>query len=920
MLKTPLLTVVIPIYNIESYLTQAIESVIIQTIGFEKNIELLLINDGSSDNSEKVCQSYKDKYPENITYILTENKGVSSARNYGLDTAKGKYIHFFDGDDILSKNYYEKSVESLENHLGIDLVASKIKFFDENIDSHPLNYKFKKDRIIDLVIEPNNPLLHVITCIFKRESLGEVRFDERLTIAEDITFIGDVLLSNPQFGALREPTYYYRKRSTGGSAISGKEHNKDYYLKTPKLAYSHILKTWESSKSRSMDFTILYDLSYRLSQSSQSVLSDDEQQDYVRTIHNIVSQLSDESILSQDYISIQQKMYILKIKHQSISDHISSREGVLYFDNFRLYDQRNNRVYIDFLKQQGDGAIYEIEGYFEKPRVEGLVNYQIKVSDRIYPAELTKRIQQEQSFMGEVYDSGSGFKAQITLQPGDTLSFIDDESISDEPLKITTGPFTRFGALKLTYRRDGSSLLKRTARSIEINRYTKLKHIVLETRFLFQIVINWRLRTAYDRYKKLRLRNLKQLSMRAKLLELAKPPFFIAEAVLMIPRALFLRAAYHALLLNKKKRPLWLVTDRGSAAGDNAEALFRYIKNLESVPVEVAFVLSKKSKDVDRLKSFGTVLFQESFRYKLKFLQADKIISSQADVETTNPFLRQQDHYINLFNFDFIFLQHGIIRHDLSSWLNRYNKNIRLFITSAQKEYDSIFSNPYYYPKQNVLLSGLPRYDYLNNEPKKKLILAPTYRKNLIKQKTDKNGVRRYDTTFKNSEYRKFYNNFMNDNRLVQALKNGGMNGEFYLHPNFGAQSADFDENDSFKVMDYPYDYKTAFKEGEVLVSDHSSVVFDFAYLKKPVAYAHFDVDTFFDGHSYDKSNFFSDENDGFGPVYYDYDSLVDGVVGTIEQGLGMDTKYQERVDTFFYKVDTHNSQRVYEAILEIDK
>jgi CDP-glycerol glycerophosphotransferase (TagB/SpsB family) len=217
------------------------------------------------------------------------------------------------------------------------------------------------------------------------------------------------------------------------------------------------------------------------------------------------------------------------------------------------------------------------------------------------------------------------------------------------------------------------------------------------------------------------------------------------------------------------------------------------------------------------------------------------------------------------------------------------------------------------------LLSGQPRYDLLENEPNGKLILSPTYRGNLLRYPSNKKGQRKYDPSFKQSEYRNFYNNLMNDPRITDELKKQNMTGEFYLHPVFAAQRPDFDENEVFKIMHFPYNYKRAFKEGELLISDHSSVVFDFAYLKKPTVYAHFDVDTFFDGHSYDKSDFFSDEKDGFGTVYYDYDSLVEGVVDILASGRKMPTKYQKRVDNFFYKVDKHNSERVYNAILRLD-
>ena len=94
-------SVVIPIYNVEKYLEETIESVVNQSIGFKKNIQMILVNDGSPDNCEDICLKYKQKYPQNIIYIKQENQGVSAARNNGKKFAEGKYINFIDSDDKL---------------------------------------------------------------------------------------------------------------------------------------------------------------------------------------------------------------------------------------------------------------------------------------------------------------------------------------------------------------------------------------------------------------------------------------------------------------------------------------------------------------------------------------------------------------------------------------------------------------------------------------------------------------------------------------------------------------------------------------------------------------------------------------------------------------------------------------------------
>ena len=914
----PLVSVIIPVYNVRSYLAAAIESVLAQNIDVT-NLEIILVDDGSTDGSDELCQNYAGTYPQTIRLITQKNSGVSHARNVGLAAAKGKYVHFLDADDLLSKNFYAKAVDFLDRHTGeIDFVAAKIQFFDEIIDSHPLNYKFYDDRVIDLSREPDNPILHVASCVFLRSSIDDVRFDEQLGISEDVKFLSDVLLSKRKYGVVTSPTYYYRKRTSSVSAIGGSRRNRDFYLTVPERVYAYMLDQW-TDKGDALEYTVLYDLSYRLDQKTQSVLSPEDERRYKDSIASIAARCSDAAILAHRFLSVYQKLYLLRIKHGKAADsHIKTRGSKMYFDEALLYDLQNSSLFVDFLTP-GKNNRYVVEGY-----IDGLVDIEgISITaDTVEGREKLKfvaRQQREVSFLGDVYATGGAFEVEIPVPVTSHLKFTLRVADTDIVLPMATGPFTRFGALKLTYRRDEGRLLKRLPREIRSYRYSAVRHVALELRMLLQILLNWRVGTVRQRLHKLRTLNLAQLSLKGKVREIAKPWFFMAEAIFYIPRAFVLRIGYY-IAKQFKKRPIWIISDRGMAAGDNGEALFRYIMSQPDCPADVYFVISKKSKSFNELQSIGKVLKQESLAYKLKFLLSDKIIASQADVETTNPFIRQQDHYIDLFQFDFVFLQHGIIRHDLSAWLNRFNKNVGLFITSAQKEYDSIFGNPYYYRKSDVLLSGLARYDYLENEPDGTLILAPTYRKNLIAhQRTDRIGRRHYDPSFKNSEYRQFYNNLINDKRILEALRTHNMKGEFYLHPAFSEQRQDFDENDHFKMMQFPYDYKAAFRKGDMLISDYSSVVFDFVYLKKPVAYAHFDVDTFFEGHSYVRSSFFNDADDGFGEVYYDYDTLVEGIVRTINAGCAMPDKYKKRVDDFFYKIDKNNSKRIYDAIIKMD-
>ena len=118
-------TVIIPVYNVEKFVESCLASLTEQTIGFE-NIEVLLVNDGSTDNSEKICKGFADKY-ENVVLYSKENEGLSKTRNYALTRANGKYIFFLDSDDKLRADTVKSVTDFFDTvYDEVDLVTYKI--------------------------------------------------------------------------------------------------------------------------------------------------------------------------------------------------------------------------------------------------------------------------------------------------------------------------------------------------------------------------------------------------------------------------------------------------------------------------------------------------------------------------------------------------------------------------------------------------------------------------------------------------------------------------------------------------------------------------------------------------------------------------------------------------------------------------
>ena len=383
--------------------------------------------------------------------------------------------------------------------------------------------------------------------------------------------------------------------------------------------------------------------------------------------------------------------------------------------------------------------------------------------------------------------------------------------------------------------------------------------------------------------------------------------------------ALFYR---YALKIFKKieKKKIWVISDRINLARDNGEALFCYLSTIDTKDVLPCFDISKKSADYKRLKKYGKVLPHDSFRYKLYFLAAQKIISAQIDEYVINAFDQLRDYLLNLYRFDIVFLQHGLTKDDLSDWLNRFDKNIALFVTGAKPEYNSIIQGNYFYTEKEVKLTGFPRFDNLIKEDtKKQLIILPTWRKALANTIDKKTGERIYNREFKNSEYFQFYHKLIHDERLLSCMREKGYTGKFCLHINHMEQIEDFTGNDIISIQDGNLDYQKEFRENALMLTDYSSVAFDFAYMKKEVVYAQFDRQKFFEEQTYDEG-YFDYERDGFGPVCYNYEDTVQSLIAAINRDAKMEEIYEKRVDDFYDKTDRKNCERVYKAILNIDK
>lgn len=375
--------------------------------------------------------------------------------------------------------------------------------------------------------------------------------------------------------------------------------------------------------------------------------------------------------------------------------------------------------------------------------------------------------------------------------------------------------------------------------------------------------------------------------------------------------------------IKKNGKPVWLISDRSDSASDNGMALFEFLMNSDEAAgardrYDMRFVISADSPDFEVMKKIGPVVEAASDLHKTLFIASDLVISSAADNWIRNPLGTDWKYCCDLIDSRFVFLQHGVIKDDLSGWLFKLKKNMSIFITSAYDEWKSICEGNYGYDESVVKLTGLARYDKLDNTPEKKIAFLPTWRKFASMPVIPGSSERPYSETFKDTEYCRFYNRLINDPELLDVMREHGYTGTFYLHPSHMNQWKDYKGNDTISVWKDLIPFSRIFGENALLITDYSSVAIDFAYLGKPVIYTQFDKEAFAEGHSY-IPGYYDYERDGFGPVCYDYDSAVSAIKKAIQDDCKEDALYLDRVNSFFAFRDKNNCSRIFKEIMKLE-
>ena len=422
-----LFSVIIPVYNTEPYLREAFDSIVNQTVGFEDNIQLIIINDGSPDNSEEICLEYKEKYPENIIYIKQENQGVSAARNVGIDTATGKYINFLDSDDLWELDAFEKAGEMLDANDDIDVVGVKVINFENREGDHILNYKFKKDKVVDIHKDFNYIQTQAAPSFIRREALSNIRFNTKLKFLEDAFFMCEVILQKEKYGVLGSSAYMYRRRNSEDSATQTRTTDiKATYIDSLETFHEGLIKLSREKDGKVIpyvQFYIAYDYQWRIKENLEQ-LDEVTKTQYLEKSRELLEFVDIETILALKKVSKDYKIALINFKlGKDIREEFEYDGEFFYYDGIKLFDIFSQKMVVveDITVDAGRTVI---EGWFRTFLREEDYELTVLRNGKKIDVSLTDIEGSERAVFGKKYNANKKFVIELP-EGGDVLLRFD---------------------------------------------------------------------------------------------------------------------------------------------------------------------------------------------------------------------------------------------------------------------------------------------------------------------------------------------------------------------------------------------------------------------------------------------------------------------------------------------------------------
>ena len=373
------------------------------------------------------------------------------------------------------------------------------------------------------------------------------------------------------------------------------------------------------------------------------------------------------------------------------------------------------------------------------------------------------------------------------------------------------------------------------------------------------------------------------------------------------------RKAYFDRYNEFSKKRIWIYYDKSYKAGDNGEYALRYASTVDD-GIEKVFYIEKSSKDGERLIKEGyKVIEPGSEEGVLYALFAEVIFMTHIPPFHKLGFKKENLVYFrDLLKPKIIRMYHGYPITRSSSYA-QMGSNSTAVVVASNYERELYTNEDNCFREDQIIASGNPRYDDLIDDSRNQILIAPTWRPALV-GKTSPNGKTEYNPKFKDSSFYMLYNQVLTNKKLLETARRRGYKIKLFFHPKFEAQTVDFETTDVVEALSptEDMDYVTIMKQSNLMVTDYSSVQYDFAYMRKPVVYYHDPVLPYW------RITNFDYEKIGFGDICTSACELAEVLCSYIENDCKVKEEYKNRYESFFVQSDRHSGKRLYEAVKKL--
>lgn len=873
----PRLSVVVPIFNNEHCLAKTVESILGQTLKPE-DYEIILVDDGSTDSSGEIADSLAEAY-DNVRAVHQENAGVSAARNLGMDLAQGRFIAFVDSDDTLEPVTLEGALRIFETHEDeIDLLTYPMKIVEgQRTKSHVREKVLTATGVYDLS-DPKNAFALVtnINVLVKNEECTP-RFDTSLEVHEDLQFMLRVLLRKQKVGFSKHGAYVYRKQ--GNSATNIKMH--PYYSLEATLGFWEELFASYQGKDVPvyLQGSFMNELNWKIQQGL--LLPPSTHESYEAALERygaLLSYIDDSVIMSSPRASELQHAYFARIKKgSSLACEFDDHEISLRRDGEVIAQSRGVEAHVYRTGVSGDrwrirGVLHSFAFEFsEKPNMHGVLR---RGNDSEVFWIALRPSTDAYSFSHESLATTWSFSLEVPYEIWDSLQLFVDLGDYTYPVLWQFSKYAQFNTMtnKLFFKHND---------------------------IVFEVCSDGE-EICFYRNCLLPKRTVRKLQDSQALLK-------------KNPKGLMLRMATAGARVLTKNSPCWLYSDGVASGPDNAYCQFIHDMTINDGIERYYVAHNERQKEaLAAYKKYEShVLDFGSMRHWLVFPEANKILTSFVEVENWSPCNATALNYVaSPGSRDLIYLQHGVLQAH-APWkygAERTAADRVVISTPYEKE---LLTSVYNYDPEQLIEAGMPRYDFISTEPtsSSRILFAPSWRKYLVTEQPGKAPLA--NSRFRTSRFWVETKAFLTDPRLLTYLEQNDLYFDIKLHPYFRSYKPYFEalENERVRVIDQaqPTDYK-------MLITDYSSIAFDFVYARRPLVYFFPDEEEFKAGlNGY--SSLDLPMEDGFGPIARNSSELLE-MLEDFNNSEGFGEVYTKRSERFFYWYDNGQRQRIYEALI----